>query len=52
MMTGGTLDQTDVRFLVDKNADGIIVIDEDGIILFANPAAVEIFGRPPAVLIG
>ena len=49
---GGSLDQTELRFLVEKNADGIIVVNADGIVLFANPAAEEIFGRPPAVLIG
>jgi signal transduction histidine kinase/CheY-like chemotaxis protein len=52
MATGGSLDQTELRFLVEKNADGIIVIDGDGVVLFANPAAEEIFGRPPAVLVG
>jgi signal transduction histidine kinase/DNA-binding response OmpR family regulator len=51
-MSGGSLDQTELRFLVEKNADGIIVVDGDGVVLFANPAAEEIFGRPPAVLIG
>ncbi|MGE4078679.1 MAG: response regulator [Reyranella sp.] len=49
---GGTLDQTELRFLVEKNADGIIVVDSDGVVLFANPAAVEIFGRPPQALVG
>ncbi len=46
------LDQADVRFLVDKNADGIIVVDADGIVLFANPAAEQIFGRPAGQLVG
>jgi signal transduction histidine kinase/CheY-like chemotaxis protein len=50
--TGGSLDQTEFRFLVEKNADGIIVVDDDGVVLFANPAAQEIFGRSPALLIG
>ncbi|HKV14345.1 MAG TPA: ATP-binding protein, partial [Reyranella sp.] len=50
--TSGSLDQTELRFLVEKNADGIIVIDGDGVVLFANPAAEEIFGRPPAVIVG
>ena len=49
---GSTIDQTEIRFLVEKNADGIIVVDEDGIVLFANPAAEQIFGRPARLLIG
>jgi signal transduction histidine kinase/DNA-binding response OmpR family regulator len=46
------LDQSEVRFLVEKNADGIIVVDEDGVVLFANPAAEKLFGRPVAQLVG
>lgn len=49
---GGSLDQTEVRFLVEKNADGIILVDGEGVVLFANPAAAEIFGRPSAALVG
>jgi signal transduction histidine kinase/CheY-like chemotaxis protein len=49
---GGGIDQAEITFLVDKNADGIIVVDEDGIILFGNPAAEQIFGRPADLLIG
>jgi PAS domain S-box-containing protein len=50
--SGSGLDQTEVRFLVEKNADGILVVDENGVVLFANPAAEEIFGRPPHALVG
>ncbi|HKH69041.1 MAG TPA: PAS domain-containing protein, partial [Reyranella sp.] len=50
--SGGGLDQTEIRFLVERNADGILVVDEDGIVLFANPAAEQIFGRPHRALIG
>ncbi|MET4176994.1 MULTISPECIES: response regulator [unclassified Bradyrhizobium] len=46
------IDQAEIRFLVEKNADGIIVIDEGGNVLFANPAAEEIFGRHAELLIG
>jgi signal transduction histidine kinase/CheY-like chemotaxis protein len=49
---GGGIDQAEIRFLVEKNADGIIVVDEDGIVLFANPAAEQIFGRSSDLLIG
>ncbi|AMN38633.1 response regulator [Rhodoplanes sp. Z2-YC6860] len=47
-----SVDQSEVRFLVEKNADGIIVVDHDGAVLFVNPAAEEIFGRPSSTLIG
>ncbi|MBS0524054.1 MAG: response regulator, partial [Proteobacteria bacterium] len=50
--SGSGLDQMEVRFLVEKNADGILVVDENGVVLFANPAAEEIFGRPPRALVG
>ncbi|MBR1199685.1 response regulator [Bradyrhizobium sp. AUGA SZCCT0240] len=46
------IDQAEIRFLVEKNADGIIVIDENGTVLFANPAAEQIFGRQAELLIG
>lgn len=46
------IDQADIRFLVEKNADGIIVVDEDGTVLFANPSAEQIFGRARDALIG
>lgn len=42
----------ELRFLVEKNADGIIVVDHRGAVLFANPAAEQIFGRPAESLIG
>ena len=50
--SGRSIDQTEVKFLVEKNADGILVVDEDGTVLFANPAAERIFGRPADSLIG
>lgn len=46
------IDQAELRFLVEKNVDGIVVIDESGIVRFANPASEQIFGRPRASLIG
>jgi signal transduction histidine kinase/CheY-like chemotaxis protein len=46
------IDQAEIRFLVEKNADGIIVIDENGTVLFVNPAAEQIFGRRADLLIG
>jgi signal transduction histidine kinase/CheY-like chemotaxis protein len=50
--TGPSIDHAEVRFLIEKNADGIIVVDEFGIVLFANPAAEHIFGRSSESLIG
>ena len=50
--SSGGIDQPEIRLLVEKNADGIIVVDEDGIALFANPAAEQIFGRRSELLVG
>jgi signal transduction histidine kinase/DNA-binding response OmpR family regulator len=46
------IDHAEIRFLIEKNADGIIVVDEMGTVLFANPAAEQIFGRSSESLIG
>jgi signal transduction histidine kinase/CheY-like chemotaxis protein len=46
------MDQTEISFLIEKNADGIIVVDEEGIVLFVNPAAERLFARSAASLIG
>jgi signal transduction histidine kinase/ActR/RegA family two-component response regulator len=43
---------SDFAFLIEKNADGVIVIDDDGLVLFANPSAEEIFGRSAKDLVG
>jgi signal transduction histidine kinase/DNA-binding response OmpR family regulator len=51
-LRGSGIDQVDIRFLVEKNADGIIVVDENGVVLFGNPAAEQIFGRAHETLIG
>ncbi|GKQ53550.1 response regulator [Bradyrhizobium sp. Ce-3] len=49
---GSNIKQSDIRFLIEKNADGIIVVDEGGLVLFANPAAERLFGQPADALIG
>ncbi|WP_080655032.1 PAS domain S-box protein [Bradyrhizobium japonicum] len=53
-MTGASIeaniDQSETRFLIEKNADGIIVVDDLGTVLFANPAAERIFGRSAEAL--
>ncbi len=38
--------------LLKKSADGIVIVDGDGTILFVNPAAAEIFGRSEEALTG
>src|SRR5579862_9964255 len=40
------------RLVVETAPDAVISIDEGGAILFANPAAVRIFGYDPTELIG
>jgi len=41
-----------LRAIVDRLADGILVVDGEGVIRFANPAAELLFGRSQAQLIG
>jgi signal transduction histidine kinase/CheY-like chemotaxis protein len=43
---------SEITFLVEKNADGILVVDEAGVVLFANPAAEGVFGRSSEQLVG
>lgn len=40
------------RKLIESNSDGIIVVDNQGVILFANPAAEAIFGYKVQELLG
>ena len=42
----------DLRAIVEMNADGIVIVDEAGIIRFTNPAAATLFGRDAALLAG
>ncbi len=48
------LESSEARFykLVEKVADGIIVVSDDGIVRFVNPAAETLFGRPASDFIG
>ncbi|MGD9980237.1 MAG: response regulator [Hyphomonadaceae bacterium] len=48
----GASHKTDLRFLIERNADGILVVDEDGVVQFANPSAEQIFGRAADDLCG
>ncbi|WP_194475622.1 response regulator [Bradyrhizobium sp. CCBAU 53338] len=50
--SGSKVEQSDFQFLIEKNADGIIVVDGAGLVLFANPAAERLFGQPSNALIG
>jgi signal transduction histidine kinase len=45
-------DQERLREIVERIADGIIIIGLDGVIRFANPAAARLFGRPTEALEG
>lgn len=49
-LTGIALDS--FRLFVENSTDGILVVDRDGAILYANPAASVIFGRPSEKLVG
>jgi signal transduction histidine kinase len=44
----------EIRFrrVIEKNADGIVIVDKNGIVCFANPAAETIFHRQGVELIG
>jgi signal transduction histidine kinase len=44
------LEQQRLEAIVDRIADGVLVVDNDGIIKFANPAAEQLFGRPASEL--
>jgi signal transduction histidine kinase len=44
--------QSVVRQIVDRLADGIVVVSAQGTIRFANPAAEKLFGRSAADLVG
>jgi len=41
-----------LRAILDANADGVVVVDRDGIVCFANPAAEQLFARRAAELVG
>jgi signal transduction histidine kinase len=45
-------DGTELRSIVERMADGVIIVGLDGIIRFANPAAEQLFGRTAADLKG
>jgi len=47
-----TEEQRRLRAIVERLADGILIVDADGVIRFANPAAEVLFGRSIDELVG
>jgi signal transduction histidine kinase len=45
-------DQDRLRSIVERMADGVVIVSLDGVIEFANPAAAHLFGRPVTQLVG
>jgi signal transduction histidine kinase len=41
-----------LRSIIERLADGIVIVGEDGVIRFANPAAVQLFARSAQSLVG
>jgi signal transduction histidine kinase len=41
-----------LRTIIESLADGIVIVDRDGVIRFANPAAAHLFTRSPETLVG
>ncbi|MBU4462653.1 MAG: diguanylate cyclase [Proteobacteria bacterium] len=41
-----------LRYLIEKNADGLIIVNREGVVRFANPAAEALFGRRAEELAG
>ena len=46
------LAQQTLRDIVERLADGIVIVDGEGTVRFANPAAEQLFGRAAAELVG
>jgi PAS domain S-box-containing protein len=44
--------QTDFNTLIANNPDGILIVDQEGHVLFASPAAIQLLQRPQAEIIG
>ena len=40
------------RDLIDRNADGVVVVDQEGMIRYVNPAAEDVLGRTSGTLMG
>lgn len=44
--------ETRFRNIIEKNVDGIIIVDREGVIRFVNPASESLFGRKAEDLLG
>lgn len=44
--------EANLRNIIEKNADGIIVVNKNGVVRFVNPAAEALFGRKTETLLG
>jgi putative nucleotidyltransferase with HDIG domain len=47
-----TTSEARIRRIIEENPDGVVVVDHEGIIRFANPASQVLFGVPEDVLLG
>jgi diguanylate cyclase (GGDEF)-like protein/PAS domain S-box-containing protein len=50
--TNPKIGEQSLRRMIHENADGMLVIDPDGVVRFANPAAERLLGRPARSLEG
>jgi len=50
--TRGTIAAEALHLVVERMADGVLVVDREGVIRFANPAAAALFGRTASSLNG
>jgi len=46
------ISEINLRSIIDSNIDGMVIVDEQGVIRFVNPAAESLFGRKSAELVG
>jgi PAS domain S-box-containing protein len=53
-LSAPALDAGEARFrlIIERNADGVVVLRDDGRIAYANPAAEALLGRPAEALVG
>jgi PAS domain-containing protein len=52
LSSSGEGERPEFKLLIEHNADGIVVIDPDGVVLYVNPGAERMFGRGAEELIG
>ena len=45
-MSGIALNKSICQKVVEKNADGLVLVDAEGVVRFSNPAAEKLFGQP------